>query len=232
MRKVVAKAPEDVGARERSALTYLRARVNQRLALEAIEAALRRTPDDTALLADRAEAALASGNVAKDGQLYERADSARQGQHRPARSGSRRCGSRLAIRARAPGPRGRWRRATRRNIRRDMALIVAYIQRKELRPRPCRGRCAGKSSPTIRSRANMRGAIYMAKRDFKGARKAIRRRLDAQPKDFASAYHGLARFSTCRKGKARRRATALQANADQGSEQRVAAARGWPISPQ
>jgi putative PEP-CTERM system TPR-repeat lipoprotein len=197
LRKVLTKAPEDPGARKTLALTYLRMG-QPALALETIEAALRRTPDDPALLRMAAEAALAAGNIAKGGQLYERANSVDKGniagkvrlaQVRLATGDTERALQDLRTLAQSDSS----------QYQADMALIVAYIQRKEYDRALAAVDALERKQPDNPITRNMRGAVYMAKRDFKGARESYQKSFDAQPKDFASAY-GLA-ILDMRKGK-------------------------------
>jgi putative PEP-CTERM system TPR-repeat lipoprotein len=185
-RKIVTKAPDDGGVRRMLALTYLRSG-QPALALEAVEPALRRTPDDTDVLKTAAEAALATGNAAKAAQYFERANvldkndvggRVRLAQVRLATGDTERALQDLRTLAQSDSS----------QYQADMALILAYIQRKEYDRAIAAVDALEKKQPDNPVTRNMRGAVYMAKRDFKGARESYQKALDAQPKDFASAY--------------------------------------------
>jgi cellulose synthase operon protein C len=186
LRKVVTRAPDDGGARRVLALTYLRSG-QPALALEAVEPALRRTPDDTDFLKTAAEAALATGNVAKATQYYERANAldksditgkVRLAQVRLAAGDTERALQDLRGLAQSDSS----------QYQADMALILAYIQRREYDRALAAVDALEKKQPDNPITRNMRGAVYMAKRDFKSARESYQKAFDAQPKDFASAY--------------------------------------------
>ena len=73
----------------------------------------------------------------------------------------------------------------------DVALILAYIQRREYDRALVAVDALAKKQPNNPVTRNLRGAVYMAKRDFKSARDSYQKSFDAQPKDFSAAY-GLA----------------------------------------
>ncbi|MET0917748.1 MAG: XrtA/PEP-CTERM system TPR-repeat protein PrsT [Burkholderiales bacterium] len=187
LRKVVAKLPDDVGTRKVLANTYLRSG-QARAAIDTLEPALRRAGEDPEILRLIAEAYLATGNIAKGGEYYERANridksnvagKVRLAQVRLAAGESER-GIR-DLEALSQSDTGQYQS--------DLALILAHIQRREYDKALAAIAALEKKQPDNTITGNLRGSVFMAKRDIKGARASFDKVLAAKPTDVSAAYN-------------------------------------------
>ena len=185
LRKVVAMAPADPSARKLLASVYVQTG-QPRLALETIDPLLRSTPDDPAVLRTAAEALLASGNVAKGAQLYERANAidktniasnVRLAQVRLATGDTERAMKDLETLSQADSSQNQA----------DLALILAHVQRREYDKALAAIDALEKKQPDNPITRNLRGGVYMAKRDYKSARASFEKAQQLKPADLASA---------------------------------------------
>ena len=185
LRKVVAMAPADPSARKLLASVYVQTG-QPRLALETIDPLLRSTPDDPAVLRTAAEALLASGNVAKGAQLYERANAidktniasnVRLAQVRLATGDTERAMKDLETLSQADSSQNQA----------DLALILAHVRRREYDKALSAIDSLEKKQPDNPITRNLRGGVYMAKRDYKSARASFEKAQQLKPADLASA---------------------------------------------
>ncbi|HEY2817734.1 MAG TPA: XrtA/PEP-CTERM system TPR-repeat protein PrsT [Casimicrobiaceae bacterium] len=185
LRKLVAMVPNDIAARKLLASVYIQTG-QPKLALETIDPALRRSPDDPALLRTAAEAMLGAGNVAKGAELYERANSidknnivsnVRLAQVRLATGETERAMKDLESLS----------KTDKSQSQADLALIMAHVQRREFDKALAAVDALEKKQPNTPLTQNLRGGIYMGKRDFKAARKSFEKAHEMQPTDLSSA---------------------------------------------
>jgi putative PEP-CTERM system TPR-repeat lipoprotein len=186
LRKVLSMAPGDVATRKVLGITYLRSG-QPTLAREILEPALQRSPDDPDLLRATAETLLATGNVARGAQLYERANSidknnlaskVRLAQVRMATGETERAFNDLEALSQAETTQSQA----------DLALIMAHVQRKEFDKALAAADTLQKKQPNSQIVYNVRGSIYLAKRDLKNARASFEKGLELKPDDFAAAH--------------------------------------------
>ncbi len=192
LRAVLAKAPGDLGVRQALAGTYLRTgRTGQ--ALETLEPALQRAPDNPILLRTAAEVYLASNNPAKAAEFYERANALDKGnvegqvrlaqvQMAAGEDTARALKSLETIALANPSMQAA-----------DMALISAHLQRHEIDKALAAADAFAKKQPTNPLPLNIKGVIYSSQRDFKSARAAFEEALKVDPK-FMDAVQNLARL--------------------------------------
>src|SRR5438046_7604096 len=184
LRKVVAMAPADPSARKLLASVYVQTG-QPRLALETIDPLLR-GPDDPGVLRTAAEAFLASGNVAKGAELYKRANAidknnmasnVRLAQVRLATGETDRAMKDLEALSQTDSS----------QYQADIALIVAHVQRREYDKALSSIDILEKKQPDNPLTRNLRGGVYMAKRDYKLARSSFEKAQELKPSDIASA---------------------------------------------
>ncbi|MEP7183473.1 MAG: XrtA/PEP-CTERM system TPR-repeat protein PrsT [Betaproteobacteria bacterium] len=191
LRTVVAKAPADDGARRVLAETYLRrGRASQ--ALETLDPALQRSPNDPELLRTAAEVYLGLNNPAKSAEFYERANALDKGN-----VSSR---VRLAQVRLATGDSGQafkdlegLAEANPSSREPDLALITAHLRRHEYDKALAAAVALEKKNPQSPVTYNVKGVVYLAKRDLKNARASFEKALALDP-DYASAGFNLARL--------------------------------------
>jgi putative PEP-CTERM system TPR-repeat lipoprotein len=185
LRKVVARAPADPSARKLLASVYVQTG-QPRLALETIDPLLRANPDDAAVLRTAAEALLASGNVAKGAEFYKRANAidkndmgsnVRLAQVRLATGETDRAMKDLEALSQTDSS----------QYQADIALIVAHMQRREYDKALSAIDVLEKKQPDNPLPRNLRGGVYMAKRDYKAARSSFEKAQALKPGDIASA---------------------------------------------
>src|SRR5262249_3085542 len=71
----------------------------------------------------------------------------------------------------------------------DMALITAHIRRKEFDQALAAVDTLQKKQPASPIPPNIRGTVYLARRDLKNARASFEKALEAQPGYFPAAYN-------------------------------------------
>jgi putative PEP-CTERM system TPR-repeat lipoprotein len=71
----------------------------------------------------------------------------------------------------------------------DLALVLAHMQRREYDKALAAIAALEKKNPEIPITGNLRGAVFMAKRDLKGARAAFDKVMAAKPTDASAAYN-------------------------------------------
>jgi putative PEP-CTERM system TPR-repeat lipoprotein len=184
--KVVAQAPNEINARRVLAATYLRiGRPAQ--AIETLAPALQGTPDDPALLRIAGEAYLAAGNLTRAAQFFERATAldkadvaskVRLAEVRYAAGDTARGLSDLESLA-----------ATDSSQQADLALISAHLRRREFDQALAAVGALEKKQPNNPATYNIKGLVYVAKRDFKNARSSFEKALEVQPGYFAAAHN-------------------------------------------
>lgn len=189
LRKVLAKAPDEPTATRALAIAYLRSgRAPQ--ALETLNQALRRRPDDPILLRTAGEAYLASGNVALATKAYERANAVdktdmasqiRLAQVRMQAGETQRAFNDLGALAASDSSK----------YQAELALFAAHLRRREFDKALAAADAIQKKVPASALPANLRGTVYLAKRDLKNARSNFEKALEIQP-DFHAAATNLA----------------------------------------
>ncbi|NDP41160.1 MAG: PEP-CTERM system TPR-repeat protein PrsT [Aromatoleum sp.] len=191
LRSVVAKVPDDDGARRILAETYLR-RGRAAQALETLEPALRRSPDDPNLLRTAAEVYLGLNNPAKSADFYERANALDKGN-----VASR---VRLAQVRLSTGDSGTafkdlegLAEANQSSREPDLALISAHLRRHEYDKALAAAVALETKQPKSPVSHNVKGVVYLAKRDFKNARASFEKAL-ALDSDYVNAAFNLARL--------------------------------------
>ena len=183
--KVVAQAPNAVSARRALAMTYLRSgRANQ--AIETLDPALQRAPDDAQLLRTAGEAYLASGNLPKAAQYYGRASAIDKGD---VTSKVRLAQVRYATgdTARALNDLESLSAADSSEYQADLALITAHLRRREFDQALAAVASLEKKQPANPLTYNIKGVVFVSKRDFKSARASFEKALELQPDFFAAA---------------------------------------------
>lgn len=189
LRKVIAKFPDDPGARRILALVYLRTGRSQQ-ALDMVNPVLQRYPDNPVLLRTAGEIYLASGNTAMAQSSYERANGidqnnlpsqVRLAQVRLAAGDTARAINDLeSLAAKDPS-----------TSQADLALYSAHMQRHEYDKALAAVDTLEAKYPKAAFVANLRGAVYLAKRDLKSARVNFEKALALQS-DFVAAARNLA----------------------------------------
>ena len=183
--KVIAQAPKAVGARRALAMTYMRSgRPN--LAIETLDPALRVAPDDLSLLRTAGEAYLASGNLPKAAQYYGRASEIDKGD---ISSKVRLAEVRYATgdTARALNDLESLSAADSSEYQADLALITAHLRRREFDQALAAVASLEKKQPANPLTYNIKGAVFVSKRDIKNARTSFEKALALQPGYFAAA---------------------------------------------
>jgi putative PEP-CTERM system TPR-repeat lipoprotein len=184
LRKVVAQA-SDPNARRVLAMTYLRTG-RPALAIETVEEGLRQVPDNPLLLRVAGEAYLASGNLAKASQAYERANkvdkgdlstSVRLAQVRFATGDTTRAFKDLESLSGADST----------QYQADLALITAHLRQGEFDKALAAVKTLETKQPNNPLTYSLKGAVYIAMRDLKNARVSFEKALEMQPGDFNSA---------------------------------------------
>jgi len=185
LRKVVTMAPADANARKMLAGVYIQTG-QPRLAVDIIEPALRRMPDDPTILRTAAEALLAAGNAAKGAELYERANAIDKNN---IASNVRLAQVRLATGEtdRAMKDLETLSQKDQSQSQADIALITAHVQRREYDKALAAVDALEKKQPNSPLTRNLRGGIYLAKRDLKAARASFEKAHELQPGDISSA---------------------------------------------
>lgn len=189
LRKVITRVPDEANARRVLALTYLRTG-RPAEALETLDPALHRFPDNPVLLRTAGEAYLATGNVASAATSYERANSidknnvgsqVRLAQVRLAAGDTERAFSDLeSLAARDPS-----------EYQAELALFTEYMRRRQYDKALQEVDNLEKKRTPGAFVQNLRGSVYLAKRDLKSARAAFEKALDLDPQ-LISAAHNLA----------------------------------------
>ena len=145
-----------------------------------------RGPDDPGVLRTAAAAFLASGNVAKGAELYKRvnaidknnmASNVRLAQVRLATGETDRAMKDLETLSQADSSQNQA----------DLALILAHVQRREYDKALAAIDALEKKQPDNPITRNLRGGVYMAKRDYKSARASFEKAQQLKPGDLASA---------------------------------------------
>jgi putative PEP-CTERM system TPR-repeat lipoprotein len=189
LRRVVAKAPNDATARHALALTYLRSG-DAKQAIEALAPVLERFPDNPVLLRTAGEAYLASGNLALAERAYARANDVdksnvgsqvRLAQVRLAAGDTKRAFDDLESLATQDAS----------AYQADLALFSAHMRRREYDKALAAVDALEKKQPKAAMVPNLRGTVYLAKRDLKQARSSFEKALALQP-DFLPAARNLA----------------------------------------
>lgn len=187
LRKVVARVPDDVGTRKLLAQAQMR-NGETAAALDTLDPMLRRDSGDASLLRLAAEAYLAAGNVARGGELYERANKIDKGdiqtkvrlaQVRLASGETERAFKDLEALSSADST----------QYQSDLALVIAHMQRRDFDRALDAVASLEKKQPDNPITSNLRGAIYMAKRDYKNARATFDKALASRPTDASAAYN-------------------------------------------
>ena len=187
LRNVISKAPDDVSSKRVLAAVYVRTgRPAQ--ALDLLNAAMRKTPDDPALLRLAGEALLVSGNATKAAEYYEHANKVDSGniaskvrlaQVRFATGDSARAMKDLATLSDADASQNQA----------DLALITAHLRRREFDKALADVDALERKQPGKATTQNIRGLVYLAKRDLKSARQSFEQAFATDPKDFSAAYN-------------------------------------------
>jgi cellulose synthase operon protein C len=186
LRKVVAQAPADVGARRALALTYLRMG-RPAVAVETLGPALQARPDDPVLLRVAGEAYLASGNPGNAARAYERANALDKGN---VASKVRLAQARYAAgdTARAFTDLESLSKADNSQFQADLALIAGHIRRREFDQALAAAKQLEAKQPNNPLTYNVKGTVYLGMRDFASARAAYEKALQIQPTDFVAAH--------------------------------------------
>jgi len=189
LRKVVARFPEDAGVRRILTLVYLRTGRGQQ-ALDTLSPALKRYPDNPVLLRTAGEVYLASGNTALAETSYERANAIDKGdlasqvrlaQVRLAGGDTDRAINDLESLATHDSS----------AAQADLALFSARMQRHEYDKALAAVDVLEEKYPKSAFVPNLRGTVYLAKRDLKAARASFEKALALQS-DFVAAARNLA----------------------------------------
>lgn len=189
LRRVVDRVPSDDTARRALATVELRSGRPQE-ALEVIRPALARNPDDPSLLRLAGEAYLASGKPSDAQSAYERANAldkdnvasqVRLAQVRFAAGESERAFNDLETLSQKDSS------ATQA----DMALFSAHLKRRDFDKALAVADDIEKKQPKSPVGANLRGVVYLAKRDLANARLSFEKALSIQP-DYLPAAQSLA----------------------------------------
>lgn len=185
LRKVLARVPDDPSTRRALALVYLRTgRAPQ--ALEMLGPALQRSPDDPVMLRTAGEAYLASGNTAAAARSYERANTidknnigseVRLAQVRLAAGDTARAFSDLDALSASDSSK----------YQAELALFTAHMRRREYDEALAAVDTLEKKQPKSALPFNLRGIVYLAKRDLKNARASFEKALEIQPNYYAAA---------------------------------------------
>ncbi len=185
LRKVIAQTPKAIGPRRALAMTYLRTgRPGQ--AVETLEPALNAAPDDVLLLRTAGEAYLATGNLQKSSQYYTRASAldkndvsskVRLAEVRYASGDTTQALSDLESLSAKDSS----------EYQADLALISAHVSRREYDKALEAVAALEKKQPTNPLTYNIKGVVYVARRDVPSARVAFDKALSLQPGYFAAA---------------------------------------------
>jgi len=189
MRMVVAKAPEDDGARRVLAATYMR-RGQATKALEVLEPALRRAPQNRDLLRLAGDVNLALNQAGKAAEYHERAN---------ALSGNDISGRvRLAQVRLASGDAGQGLHDLEALTASDptqtepaLALISAHLNRRELSKALAAAKALVARQPGSALAHNTLGVVHLANRDTKSGRAEFEKALSLDA-DFVAATYNLA----------------------------------------
>ncbi len=191
LRSVVAKLPDDEGARRALATAYMR-RGKAARALETLEPLLKRSPDDPSLLRAIAEVHFAANNPAKAAELFARANKLDSGnvtgrirlaQMRLAMGDTARAFRDLEILAASEST----------SVDPDLALISAHLQRREFDQALAAVASLERKQPTSPVTHNVKGVVYMSRGDHRNARAGFEKALSFDP-DYATAAYNLARL--------------------------------------
>lgn len=187
LRTVVAKVPGDDGARRALAATYLR-RGRALQAQETLEPLLRRTPDDPVLLRMEGEVNLALNNPAKAAQYFERANALDKGN---VTTRVRLAQVRLATGDAGGGFKDLEALAATepKQTEPDLALISAYLRRKDYEKALAAALALEKKQPTNPATHNIKGVVYMAKRDLANARASFEKAVALDPGYTSGAFN-------------------------------------------
>ncbi|HTL74851.1 MAG TPA: XrtA/PEP-CTERM system TPR-repeat protein PrsT [Casimicrobiaceae bacterium] len=189
LRRVVDRAPLDDTARRALATAEVRSGRPQE-ALDVIRPALARKPDDPSLLRLAGEAYLASGRASDAQSAYERANAidkndvasqVRLAQVRFATGDSERAFNDLETLSQKDAS------ATQA----DLALFSAHLKRREFDKALAVADDLAKKQPKSPVGANLRGVVFLAKRDLANARQSFEKALSIQP-DYLPAAQSLA----------------------------------------
>ena len=188
LRRVVQRVPSDLTARRGLALVSLRTGRPED-ALDVVQPALARTPDDPALLRIAGEAYLASGRPDEAASAYERANAIDKGnvaseirlaQVRFAAGETDRAFSDLETLS----------QNEKSSAQADMALFAAYLKRGEFDKALGVADTIEKKQPKSPLGANLRGLVFLAKRDLANARLNFEKALAIKP-DYYPAVQSL-----------------------------------------
>jgi cellulose synthase operon protein C len=187
LRTVIAKAPDEAYSRRLLSLILLRTgRAAQ--AVDTVNIALQRNPESAVLLRTAGEAYLASGNVALAAQVYERANAidntnlssqVRLAQVRLAAGDSNRAFSDLESLAERDST----------GHQAELALFSEHMRRRQYDKAMEAVDALDKKQPKSAMVANMRGLVFMAKRDLKNARANFEKALQIEPGNVLSAQN-------------------------------------------
>ena len=183
--KVVAQAPKAVSARRALAMAYLRSgRSNQ--AIETLDAALRTAPEDASLMRAAGEAYLAAGNLPKASEYYGRASAIDKGD---VTSKVRMAQVRYATgdTARAVNDLESLSASDSSDYQADLALITAHLRRREFDQALVAVAALEKKQPANALTYNIKGVVYVSKRDIPNARTSFDKALELQPNYFEAA---------------------------------------------
>jgi putative PEP-CTERM system TPR-repeat lipoprotein len=188
LRRVVQRAPGDGMARRGLALAYLRSgRPGE--ALDTLQSALARAPNDPTLLRLTGEAYLGVGKPAQAAAAYEQANSVDKGN---VASGVRLAQVRLATGDAARGFDELESLAAKDDSgQAELALFSAHLKRREYDKALADADAFAKRQPKSAVPYNLRGAVYLAKRDLVKARESFEKALEVQP-DYYPAASNLA----------------------------------------
>lgn len=189
LRSVVNKAPQNDAARRALSALYIR-RGRPAQAIEVLEPVARRNPDDPQVLRGMGEAYFALNNPARAADYLDRAN---------ALSGNNVSGR---IRAaefrlvsgdsdRALKELERLATTTPDNQGADLALVTALIKQREFDKAIAAASALEEKQPRSPVGPNVKGIVYLAKRDDASARASFERALKLDP-DFAAASYNLA----------------------------------------
>lgn len=189
LRRVVGKVPDDPAARRVLAMIELRTG-RGREALDTLGPALRQFPDDPGLLRLAGEAYLTLGNAPQAEAAYAQANALDKGnvasqvrlaQVRLATGDTARAFSELETLASQDASAGQA----------DLALFSAHMKRREYDQALAVTEAMEKRMPKSGVPFNLRGLVYLAKRDLPNARKNFEKALELQP-DLDAAASNLA----------------------------------------
>jgi len=187
LQKVVSAVPTDASARRALATSYIRSGQAPR-AIEMLEPLMRAFPNSPDLLRLSAEASLAAGNLRSGRELFEKADALDKGtvstkvrlaQVRLATGETQQAFKDLESLAEADASENQA----------DLTLILAYAQRREFGKALAAIDALEKKKPKNVVPENLRGAIYMAQRDYPKARASFTKSFDANPTDYPAAFN-------------------------------------------